>query len=214
MTMSIDLDFRPRSYADFADPVSLAVSGINGQMRRTMVRDMLTAEGEQRELYDAALGDIEPEILEERPADLSSLRSLSPIWMGGEYLTPLKPGETEIARVVLRSTTMDVFSVRARWTGRRYHYRVVDEYESAITLCRKTSLRPLTLRQVIELLDSAGGDVETKGAGLVVAWWNQELDYGQDLQECTDFAWVESEIYGELAAWYEERARLWREERE
>ena len=42
--MSIDLNFRPTSYADFDDPVSLALNGIKGQMRREMVRDMLTAE--------------------------------------------------------------------------------------------------------------------------------------------------------------------------
>ena len=46
--MSIDLKWRPESYSDFHDPVALALNGIQGQMRREMVRDMLTAEGEQR----------------------------------------------------------------------------------------------------------------------------------------------------------------------
>ena len=43
--MSIDLDFRPDSYSDFDDPVALALNDINGQMRRVMVPDMMTAEG-------------------------------------------------------------------------------------------------------------------------------------------------------------------------
>jgi len=215
--MSIDLDFRPSSYSDFDDPVALALNGISGQMRREMVRDMLTAEGEHREEMDALLGPIDPRILEER-ADERSIQHVSslcgPSWMGGEYLPRRKPGKVEIARVILRSTTMDVFSLRARWSGGRYHYRVVDEYESRITICRKTSRRPLTLGEVIEALDSAGGDINTEGAGLVAVWWNQQREHDCGLQECTDFAWVESEIYPGLAAWYEERARLWREERE
>ena len=41
--MSINLDFRPASYTDFDDPVSLVTNGIKGQMRREMARDMLTA---------------------------------------------------------------------------------------------------------------------------------------------------------------------------
>jgi len=45
--MKIDLKFRPEPYADFDDPVSLALNGIKGQMRREMARDMLTAEGDQ-----------------------------------------------------------------------------------------------------------------------------------------------------------------------
>jgi hypothetical protein len=43
--MSIDLNFRPTSYADFDVPVFLAQNGIKGQMLREMVRDMLEAEG-------------------------------------------------------------------------------------------------------------------------------------------------------------------------
>jgi hypothetical protein len=46
--MSINLNFRPTSYADLDNPVALNLNGIKGQMRREMVRDMLTAEGENR----------------------------------------------------------------------------------------------------------------------------------------------------------------------
>ena len=63
--MTIDLNFRPASYADFDNPVALALNGIEGQMRRTMARDMLLAEGDQREHYDAVLGPIDDEILSE-----------------------------------------------------------------------------------------------------------------------------------------------------
>jgi hypothetical protein len=110
--MSIDLTFRPTSYADFEDPVALAVNGIAGQMRREMVRDMLSAEGAKREGYDEVLGSIQPDILEER-ADERFIHNLSsvcgPSWMGGEYLPRAKRREVEIARVVLQSVTADVY---------------------------------------------------------------------------------------------------------
>ncbi|MHB1191933.1 MAG: hypothetical protein ACYC6F_02715 [Longimicrobiales bacterium] len=217
--MSIDVTFRPASYGDFAGPVDLAVNGISGQMRREMVRDMLTAEGEQRERYDALLGPIEPAILEER-ADESFVQNLSgcggPNWLGGEYLPRRSSCEVEIARVVLASTCMDVISLRARWSGGRYRYRLVDEYGSRRQLCRKTSKRTLTLGQVIDMLDTVdgGGDLHTCGQGIVECWWYQQWECGDGPEACTDFAWVESEIYPGLADWYRERAVEWRRERE
>ena len=54
--MNIDLDFRPTSYGDFDGPVAAALNGIGGQMGREMVKDMLTAEGEQRAYYGDGTG--------------------------------------------------------------------------------------------------------------------------------------------------------------
>ena len=215
--MSIDLAFRPDSYSDFDDPVALALNGINGQMRRVMVRDMMTAEGETRDHYDDTLGPIDPALLDEQ-SDEDRVRfrnsTLGPSWLGGEYLPRRKSQEVEIARVVLNSVLMDVFSLRARWSGGRYHYRLVDEYDSNITICRKTSRRTLTLRQVIEVLDSAAGDLSTEGAGIPEAFWDQQWEYGDRPEACTAFAWVESEVYPELPDWYDQRAEAWRAERE
>lgn len=178
---------------------------------------MLSAKGEQREHYEALLGSIQPEILEER-ADPSFTDSLSsfwgPGWMGGEYLPRLKRREVEIARVVLQSVTMDVFSLRARWGGGRYHYRIVDEYDSTFLLCRKTSRRTLTLAQVIEILDTVDSpEMELWGRGIVARFWDREWEYEGDVERSTDFATVKSEMYPEIAAWYEQRAREWRAER-
>lgn len=211
--MSIDLNFRPTNYADFDDPVALALNGIKGQMRREMVRDMLTAEGEQRAAYDSVLGPIHDEILGERaePGFTHRLNhAFGPSWMGGEYLPDLVSREVEIARVVLASVTMDVFSIRARLSGGRYHYSVQDEYESQFDVSPRTSRRPLTLRALIGLIDSVEGDIDFQGRSLVEVWWWQQWAFGYAPQECTDFAWVESEQYPELAAFYEERARQWR----
>jgi hypothetical protein len=53
-----------------------------------------------------------------------------PHFMGGEYLPSYGRQEVEIARIELASTTSDVISLRARPTGSRIRYRIVDEYES------------------------------------------------------------------------------------
>ncbi len=199
----VALDFRPASYTDFGDPVSLALNGISGQLRRAMVRDMLTSVGAERMAQDALLGPIEPDILEERASEAfrSTMVSLAgPTWMGGEYLPPLLAGEVEIARIVLRSSTMDVSAVRARWRGGRYHYRMVDEYDNELELGQKTSRRPLTLGRLIELLESAGA---------VTQWWEQQWGFGDPPEECTAFATVESEVYPGLAVWYAARAAAW-----
>jgi hypothetical protein len=214
--MTIDLEFRPTSYADFTDPVALALNGVLGQQRREMIRDMLTARGDARELYDELLGSLEPGLLGEE-AEAGFVHTLSslmgPWWMGGEFLPPLLPGEVEIARVILASSTMDVISLRAWWTGNGYHYRMVDEYEGKFTLCRETSPEPLRLREVIELLETADEGGAMGGRGMVRAWWHHQWDGGDDPEACTDFAWVESELYPHLSLWYQELAESWQAER-
>lgn len=215
--MSIDLSFRPTCYADFDDPVALALNGIKGQMRREMVRDMLTAEGDQREIYDLLLGPVEEEILgEEAPGAFTHAlnRRYGPTWLGGEYLPNLGTGEVEIARVVLASVLMDVFSVRARLEDGVYHHRMVDEYEGTFWVEPERSGRTLSMGELVRLIDTADGDgVELSGHGFVEAWWWAQLQHNDSLERCTEFCRVESEQYPELAAYYEERARLWRIER-
>ena len=75
--------------------------------------------------------------------------------MGSEYLPKVSPGEVEIARIVLpQSTLKDIISVRARLRSWRYRYRVVDEYESEFDIHRKSSISPLTLGQLIDLIQT------------------------------------------------------------
>jgi hypothetical protein len=213
--MTIDLTFRPPHYADFDHPVALALNGIKGQMRREMVRDLLSAEGEQRALYDQLLGPIEPDTLEQSlPTDRTHgpSRALGPSWLGGEFLPDLTRQEVEIARIILDSTTMDVFSVRARVTEGGYAYSMFDEYETRFVLSPASSEGTLTLGELIGLIDSAEGiGMRPSEHTFVEKWWWQLLEWGSySLERCTDFAWVESEQYPQLGAWYEERARQWR----
>lgn len=208
----LDLDYRPASYGDFPDPLAAILNGVNGQNRREMIRDMLA--GPHRDDLLRLLGPVDEGILVEQ-ADEAFVRTLSrsagPEWLGGEYLPRRKQGEVELARIVLASVLSDVIVLRARWSGGRYHYRMVDEYEASFELCRKTSRRPLTLGQVIEILETVEGEVNTEERGIVACWWEQQLQAQHDPADCTAFAWVESELYPDLPAWYAHHAAAWEE---
>lgn len=117
----------------------------------------------------------------------------------------------EVARIVLRSGLVDVMSVRARWTGSRYRYRVVDEYNMEFRFCRETSVRTLTFSQLIELIETAEREEwGLRGEGLVEYWWNAIRDRGGDPASCTKFAYVESEQYPALSEYFGWRAEAWR----
>jgi hypothetical protein len=111
-------EFEPVSYWGPQSLQSHFGSRITGELRRHVV---------MREADDWSGGD---ELLNSSLDDnLRSIRSAVHPWMmGGEYLPPLKDNEVEIARVTLKSVTMDVFSIRALRSGSRIYYRLVDEY--------------------------------------------------------------------------------------
>ena len=208
-----ELKWRPGSYADFDDPVALVLNGIRGQMRREMARDMLTAEGEHREFIDTQLGPIQPGLLEER-ADEKFIQTMSgscsPVWMGGEYLPDVDSSEIEIARIILQSVLMDVISIRARWRWGRYHYRIVDEYESTFDISRKSSNKPLTLGQLIDLLQGSSCPDWTYPCGMVEGFWEAEREHGMEsLEDNVNFASIESDFYPKLAGWYDQRGEEW-----
>jgi hypothetical protein len=82
--------------------------------------------------------------------------------MGGEYLPGYRRNEVEIVRIELDSTTSDVISLRARPIGReqpRIAYSLVDEYETEYGIRPPRTARPLTLNQLITLLDGVDTDV-------------------------------------------------------
>jgi len=153
-TTAFDLGFRPDSYWEPADAETAILSGITGQLRREMVRDFIRGEA------PAALGEISDHYLADTlsEADRASLGRINPRFMGGEYLPPYLKGEVEIARIVLQSVTMDVYSIRARRRRGPIRYRMVDEYQTEFALGRKSSQGPLTLRQLIWLIESSSFD--------------------------------------------------------
>src|SRR5664279_4604080 len=148
----IDLDYRPRCYFWALDTNVLLPSGISGEARRKLFRARIEAGSTVHDGLDVELLD--------KPAREAWGR-LHPTNMGGEYLPPLRKGEVEIARISLTSVTADQISVRARRSGKRIVYRVVDEYQSGY-ICRPAgSTSPLSLRELIALMELAceGGSI-------------------------------------------------------
>ena len=87
----------------------------------------------------------------------------------------------------------------------------MDEYGTEFVVRPQTSRAPLTLGGLVNLIDTADGHgLESDGRSLGDVWWWQQWEHGYTPEECTAFAWVESEQYPELAAYYKERARQWR----
>lgn len=173
------INYRPRSYFGIADLEVELLGRVKGVVRRGMLRELL-AQGKLTDIPDAltmaALDNVERQIA----------GRIHPIFMGGEYLPTVGATEVEIARISIKSTTYDVTSVYARRSGKRIHYRVVDEYGSATFSGRstRTSVRPLTMGQLIEFFLGA---------------WDLcnclECNFDDDVVAMLDFFDGESEFY-------------------
>jgi hypothetical protein len=137
--------------------------------------------------------------------------------MSGEYLPDFEGDEVEIARVTLASVMGDVISIRARCHGARIHYRIVDEYEGeTVYYCEPAdSERPLTLRELIELMDNARGEgmYPDYGTGLTTVWRDFHANNGSSPEEMARFVRVSSEFYPGLHRYYEAEAAAWLENR-
>jgi hypothetical protein len=148
--------------------------------------------------------------------DREGLGAIHPSFMGGEYLPGYGRNEVEIVRIELDSTTSDVISLRARPIGRkrpRIAYALVDEYETEYGIRPARTARPLTLGQVITLLDNVDTDVSERewlrhGWVLSLAESNRTLDNG-DPEPYRDFTRVSSEFYPELSKHYERLFDRW-----
>ena len=143
----VDYSFRPDSYWDETDPLSLILKAVKGTQRRNMIKDYW--DQGKFELLDETLLKDE---LDQKERD--ELGEIHPSFMGGEYLPGYLPLETEIARIELQSTTADVISIRARPAGEnKISYRIVDEYESDHKAVPGSSSEPLSLEELIQLID-------------------------------------------------------------
>ena len=212
--MQTDLQYRPASYWDHADPVAAIVAGIRGQNRREMARDFLAGRAPDW-LGEIDAGLLE-DVLDEETRD--ALGASHPSWMGGEYLPDCLPGEVEIARMVLASVLQDVISIRARRrrNGRRILYRVVDEYgepgQAGWTCRPASSVHPLTTGQMVELIETARSpQFDVGDAPLTEAF--RDFQEGSDPRDLVGFVTVESEVYPGLAELFERRAAEWLDRR-
>lgn len=208
MNKDIDFSFRPESYWKQDDPIQAILAGIKGETRRRIALAKLEA-GASGDLPEFMLAPL----LED--SDRQFWGSIHPQMMGGEYLPADLPGETTIARVSLQSTTGDVMEVRARLSPAGISYRIVDEYETEFNLPFDESPLPLTVWEVVRMLDESQGMLDF-ATGLVlpyIAW-----QYGNGPSEHEDVAgWrrracafvrVSSQVYPGLGDWYAERIEI------
>ncbi len=148
MSEKIDLSYRPDTYWPEALDQEQLLSRIKGESRRNIAREILAEEG------FAGLNSFlaREDLAEDERADWGRIH---PALMGGEYLPGLGLGEVEIARISLASMTGDQISIRAIHAGNKIRYAVDDEYESKYELAFEDSRQPLTLGELIKLIDDS-----------------------------------------------------------
>lgn len=185
---TLDYQYRPASYFWPLDLATHLLATVKGAERRKHIQGLIDA-GRLDLLDDeVARASLDRDVR-------AATGRIHPWFMGGEYLPDAMRGEVEIARVTLASTLQDVVSVRARKTKRRIRYRVVDEYggETLSGRNERTSIRPLTLGQLVAFLDGAWSMKD------VVAM--NELECSVD--EMRDFVSVSSPFYPHLETHYD-----------
>ena len=191
-------DYRPTSYFKDLDPATLIVASILGEERRKDVSDRIASDD-----FDPLVwGDW---ITEPKLDD--SVRSIigqgHPRFLGGEYLPSIAEEEIEIARIVLASVTQDVYSIRARRQGKLIVYRVVDEYESTFNLAMESSTQPLSMKELIGLIDGSRQDDDAQTEGLVLSHLAWNIGENGNAESMRGFIAVSSHFYPRLAGYYD-----------
>ena len=190
-----NLDVRPTSYWGRADDPRARIHRVKGQDRRSSAETRLR-EGEAHEL-------VSPEFDESLSEEARDFRGrVHPSLMGGEYLPDFEGDEVEIVRVTLESVTGDIISIRARREDALIHYRIVDEYDDeTVYHCEpQDSARPLTMGELVDLIDNAWGEgtYPDDGTGLTTVWRDFHVDNGSSPEEMVAFVRVSSEFYPDL----------------
>ncbi len=198
-TEKFDLDFRPHSYWGPQDLNTYYGARAKGEQRRQAGQDLLDGGNADQGILGSSLSE------EERKA----VGEIHPWLMGGEYLPDFEPDEVEIARVVMKSTTMDVISIRARPTKRRIIFRIVDEYADEWSeddewghyrMVPKSSARPLTLKKLIRAIEVNE---------LIDGPRRMNYEGGCSAEEIYNFATASSAYYLDLASWFDKANEKW-----
>jgi len=198
----INLEFRPDTYFPESRDRAQLLSNIKGQARRELASRQLDEQGFTS--LDTFIA--RPELDDDQR---EAWGRVHPWMMGGEFLPDFESGEVEIARVSLKSTTFDQISVRARKKGDHAHLSVEDEYETEFELPFDKVTEPLSLGQLIEMLNGTDHPDDIYGGGLVFSHWNYLDDEHYHPAECVDFATVESAFYPELESYYLQYGKVW-----
>ncbi len=201
---SINLEYRPSTYWPESENREQRLAHIHGKVRRDITRHALEAGG------IGELNSFGPELSAESLSeqDRHAWGRIHPAMMGGEYLPQYGEDEVEIARISLKSMTSDQISIRAWGRDGDIQYRVVDEHETEHQLPIENSSEPLTLTELIMLLDQTRHPFNEDGCGLIRYHWDCDSGYTNP-EEAIDFVSVDSAFYPELSTYYEKEADQW-----
>jgi hypothetical protein len=204
MNTSFDLNYRPDTYWPDELNQEQLLARIPGQVRRDIARQVMAEDGDAGLNAVAANEDF-------NEVDRRDWGMVHPSCMGGEYLPQLGDDDVEIARISLKSTTSDQVSIRAAKVDGKIHYSVFDEYETEYELAFTESELPLTLSELVELIDGSRHPESEMPGGLLTSHWEYMLDWNYALDKAIDFASIESAWYPELTEYYEQVAIDWSE---
>ncbi len=194
-TTGIDLEFRPESYWDVPAAV---MADMYDRVCRDFFAEVVASGQDDPQLLEIVAGveKIEEirEFLREEDEDGLEYRA-GRLWEEVYYnrfddMPRYRFGEVSIAGVLYSATVhRDVVDVRAQWTPYGIVYQVVDEYETPYNVAIEESEKPLTLAELIQIVDCA--DFRTEYSGLVMGPHYLGLDPR-----------VGSEFYEDLEEWY------------
>ena len=192
---------KPASYWEESNVLQAVLSDVKGARRRELIRSAF---------QDGEIDDLDEELLESEFSGNSRTlwERLSPEHMGGEYLPDNKPGEVEIARIELQSTTFDVISIRARMNDGEIQYSIEDEYESVFTQPFDSTSEPLKLRELIEFIEGSEQEDCDYSGGLAICFNEMNAEY-KDRSDLVDFTTVDSGFYPQLSQHFAKVHRDW-----
>lgn len=197
----IDWEFQPRSYRDATDPIAAILMNVKGQFRRQSIRSAMLAGGPEAEKRAEML----------LAATIPEMTTVTGDYyrLGGEHLPEYLPKEVEIARIVTGTDIVDVVSIRARSirAGGLLYYRIVSECDDSVwSGTPKSSSRPLSLRELVCLIESARDAIADGDYGIAELYRNYVLEAGGDLPQAVN---AYSDIYHDLERYYQAQAQEW-----
>lgn len=190
---------RPKNYWEASGGLRALLRNLKGKERRAMIRQFWR-EGRIQELELALL---KPKLSKREREEIGRIH---PSYLGGEYLPPYKSGEVEIARIELDSSTADVISIRARPGRQGIAYRIVDEYRTRFRLPRASSREPLTLAELVSLIENT--EIPGEGRNLALHFNERNAQDG-DKQDWEGFTEVTSDFYPKLGTHFDNIFREW-----
>jgi hypothetical protein len=187
--------FRPKSYWIDSDPLAAILRNVSGENRRQMITDYWNA---------GKLDELDPALLQDKAdqGTVSRLGRIHPSFLGGEFLPPYLPGETEIARICLQSTTSDIISLRARPIPTGIAYRIEDEYRGVFRLPIVTSEEPLTLAEMIQQFDEGHLEGLELHGTLALGYNQMNLEHSEP-DQLRHFTRIGSPLYRQLEVHFE-----------